>query len=281
MIVSLGRKQVLSETLASLAEQSLQPHEAIVVCPNRDDAPEAVAGVEFKFIASSTGLCVQRNTGVAHVSEEADVIAFLDDDVQLASDYFAQAAELFQRRPSAVLLTGKVVADGVRTGSISRESGRASIAAAAATNDWEMIGHAYGCNMLVRAEVARAVPFDENLPLYAWLEDRDFSRRASRHGEVGRYGGCLVAHLGTTVGRLSGRRFGYSQIVNPVYLKRKGTMSRREVGYHLLRALAGAVVWRLRGDDPLGRSERLGGVLSGLRDVLAGRADPRRVLEIA
>ena len=39
---------------------------------------------------------------------------------------------------------------------------------------------AYGCNMVVRYSTARKVRFDETLPLYAWLEDRDYSHRVTK-----------------------------------------------------------------------------------------------------
>lgn len=280
VIASLGRREVLAETIAELAKQSLMPTQLLLVCPSREDAPDVVPGVSFSFIESPKGLTKQRNVGIDHIDETADLIAFLDDDIELASDYFEKAAELFSERDDAVLLTGNIAAEGAPLGGIERSAARAAIANAAPSTEWDPIGHTYGCNMVVRAQVARKTRFDEDLPLYGWLEDRDFGRRAGEYGEVGWYGGCVAAHLGVSSGRVSGARYGYSMVVNPIYLWRKGTMNFRETAVHVLRALGGGVRWAVKRDHSLGRSDRLRGCLIGLGLVLRGRIEPGYILEM-
>src|SRR6202040_3955084 len=87
----------------------------------------------------------------------------------------------------------------------------------------------YGCNMAFRLKpiVSHNVVFDDNLPLYGWQEDIDFSRRVLPYGRIVRSKSLRGVHLGIKLGRTSGVRFGYSQIANPIYLTRKGTMSRK------------------------------------------------------
>jgi hypothetical protein len=81
-------------------------------------------------------------------------------------------------------------------------------------------------------------------------------------------------------GRGSGLRLGYSQVVNPVYLGRKGTYpwnrALRSIARHLLLNL-------LRSPFPepwVDRWGRLRGNALGLWDLLRGRAHPGRVLEL-
>ena len=75
--------------------------------------------------------------------------------------------------------------------------------------------------MSVRMATVRArTALRRNLPLYAWFEDV-FSIRAERHGRI--VAGALVVHLGTKTG-LPGRKLGYAQIANLVYLVRKGVL---------------------------------------------------------
>jgi GT2 family glycosyltransferase len=63
--------------------------------------------------------------------------------------------------------------------------------------------------------------FDENLPLYGWLEDVDFCRRLAPYGRIVRNARTAGVHLGSNSGRTSGVCYGYSQIANPLYLWRK------------------------------------------------------------
>jgi hypothetical protein len=72
--------------------------------------------------------------------------------------------------------------------------------------------------------VIRQTRFDVNLPLYGWQEDRDYTDMALRLGRVIYFPDCRGVHLGVKSGRTGGGKLGYSQIANPVYLMKKGTM---------------------------------------------------------
>ena len=81
-------------------------------------------------------------------------------------------------------------------------------------------------------------------------------------------------------GRQPGRRLGYSQVVNSVYLARKGSYpwshALRSIGRHLL---ANAVK-SLRPEPEVDRWGRLQGNLRGLWHVLTGQAHPGRIVEM-
>ncbi len=139
----------------------------------------------------------------------------------------------------------------------------------------------YGCNMAIRLGAADGLRFDEMLPLYGWLEDIDFTYR------VGRRGGRMVkaeamagVHMGTKGGRTSGVRLGYSQIANPVYMLRKRSVPQR-LAWRLMRNNLFSNIGRSLWAEPhVDRIGRLRGNLIALCDLVTGRIDPRRILEL-
>ena len=156
------------------------------------------------------------------------MVLFLDDDFLPAPDYLAVTEAVFAARPDAVVTDGTVIADGAKGPGLSVAEGRALLAADRPPADPLACAphfNGYGCNMAVRMATVRAhgIRVDEALPLYAWYEDIDFTRRLGRHGAILRLEGARGVHLGVKSGRVPGRRLGYSQVANPIYLARKGT----------------------------------------------------------
>ena len=85
-------------------------------------------------------------------------------------------------------------------------------------------------------------------------------------------------HLGLKTGRVSGRRFGYSQVVNPIYLIRKGSVPalRAAAACH---ATSPPTLFRsLRPEPHVDRRGRLRGNLLGPCHVLSGRIEPEHAL---
>jgi hypothetical protein len=135
----------------------------------------------------------------------------------------------------------------------------------------------YGCNMAIRMEAAAGLSFDEALPLYGWQEDIDFTYQLGRRGRLISTGLVTGVHLGAKGGRSSGKRIGYSQVANIVYLWRKGTMEpglgERLMRQNLLSNLARSV-WP---EPHIDRRGRLIGNMLALKDWATGRIDPRRI----
>jgi GT2 family glycosyltransferase len=144
------------------------------------------------------------------------------------------------------------------------------------------VDNGYGCNMAVRmAAVERlGCRFDENLPLYGWLEDVDFSRRLALCGRLVRAPAACGVHLGIKRGRQSGRRLGYSQIANPVYLSRKGTCPWRRSLRLMARNVAANLLRAVKPEPYVDRAGRVAGNLRAFKDLCAGRLAPERILEL-
>jgi hypothetical protein len=87
-------------------------------------------------------------------------------------------------------------------------------------------------------------------------------------------------HLGVKSGRTSGLRFGYSQIANPIYLMRKGTMSLSFGGKSILKNLAANLFRSVRPEAYVDRVGRLKGNLFALGDLVRGKLHPGRITEL-
>ena len=285
-VATTGRAAVLTEALRELCRQTRRP-DRVLVCPVRPGDVEEAAVSAFPLPvtivpASAPGLAAQRNTLLAAAGDASQVL-FIDDDFLPAPDYLAELEALFVARPDCVIATGEVLADGATNRGYSPAEGRALLQVRPVpSRTVAPVFNAYGCNMAVRWSALRGrCLFDEALPLYAWAEDVDFSRQAARYGTVLKAGALVGVHLAAKQGRVSGLRFGYSQIANQVYLARKGTLTRSGCLRKATENVAANLVGAIRGHEPfVDRRGRLAGNLLGIRDVLTGRSSPGRILSL-
>jgi GT2 family glycosyltransferase len=285
-IATAGRRQQISLALRQLEKQILAPSE-VLVCPasQEDFDPESGErlGSTFRLVQGPRGSCAQRNA-ILRECTSADVIVFFDDDFYPASDYLQTVARLFAEHPAVVVATSHPRLDGASGPGIPHlravEYVESLPARPSAANDLNETYGGYGCNMAVRLAPVRqhAIEFDENLPLYGWLEDIDFSRRLAPHGRIVSTTALRGVHLGTKSGRTSGRRLGYSQIANPVYLLRRGSLSPTYALRHMAKNLLNNAFRCLHAEPWVDRRGRLVGNFVALSDLAVGKLDPRRIL---
>lgn len=283
-IATTGRRKILQAVVPHLLDQS-RPVDRIVICAaEKDDVDADAMAALFQrtsVVFAERGLCRQRNRILESV-EDADILLFLDDDFLVTPSYLEEAVRIFQRYPDVVMSTGTVDADGILGPGIPLEDGLRIIRS---QSDAEPAGgerpvySGYGCNMAVRMSTVRGygLRFDENLPLYGWLEDVDFSRQLARHGRIVSSKRLHGVHLGTKTGRTSGLRLGYSQIANPVYLMGKKTMSPRYAAPQIMRNLAANAVKVFWPEPWVDRRGRLLGNMRAVADLVRGRLSPRNV----
>jgi hypothetical protein len=129
-------------------------------------------------------------------------------------------------------------------------------------------------------DAAKGLWFDESLPLYGWQEDVDYSFQLGRKGTLVYTNLLSGVHLGMKGGRTSGRRLGYSQIANPVYLLRKKTIPPRLAWRLMTRNLAANLVRSIWPEPYVDRAGRLSGNAAALVDLLRGRIHPERILKL-
>ncbi|MBB4236147.1 glycosyltransferase family 2 protein [Rhizobium esperanzae] len=282
-IASAGRPSILRETVDYLTSLPDRAERLIVCVPVIDDAAGLTDRLDVEVIVGSRGLTTQRNSIIAAAAADTDLLIFLDDDFIPAASFLSRIAAVFATKPDVAIATGEVLADGVLDGGLSMSKALQVLKAAGeGAEKVTEVYNAYGCNMAVRLSsvLEHDLTFDEQLPLYGWLEDVDFSRSLARYGRSVRVEGARGVHLGVRSGRQPGRRLGYSQVANPVYLIRKGTMSKgraiAQIGRNIL-ANASGLLFKDRLVDRWGR---LNGNVLALADLLVGHASPSRILEL-
>ncbi|MGU3287804.1 glycosyltransferase [Methylobacterium mesophilicum] len=284
IIATLGRPEVTTETLKRIVfGQSLRPSFVIVSCVNIEDAGEVANWPEVRVVTGPPGLTAQRNTALALLPEDIDVVVFFDDDFVPASNWLSVVAEIFSDQKDVVCLTGEVVVDGIKGPGLNFEQADRALTESMIKQVPKIIEpfSPYGCNMAFRRSEIKSLRFDERLVLYGWLEDRDFgSSLRAQGGRLIKYTGARGVHLGVKSGRIAGMRLGYSQVINPIYMMRKGTMAPILVLDHMFRNIASNIIKSLAPERFVDRRGRLRGNLMGLLHVLQGKIEPEAVKKI-
>jgi GT2 family glycosyltransferase len=284
VVASKGRPQEVVQLLHALAEQSLPPAQIIVSGVTEADTLGVDAFPDVVVVHGPAGLCAQRNRGIEAMRPDMDICAMLDDDY-LPDPYALEGiSNLFAQNPDVVGANGRLLADGINSAGISYDTARAMlkerqagvVARPAILDEAHSL---YGCNMVYRCSAIAELRFDEVLPLYGWQEDVDFSVRIAPRGRLVRSDAFQGVHRGIKSARLSGVRLGYSQIANPLYLVRKGTMPARFAAQIMIQNLLANAVRSLAPEPWVDRLGRARGNWLALWDALRNRADPRRVLE--
>ena len=292
IIASVRRPEELGRWVDHVARQTLKPLEMIWAITGDDDIPPAFRShglpPGLTIVRCPTGLTKQRNCALTAIRTDPAYVAFFDDDYVPAKTCLADIVRSFELMPDVVGLTGTMLADGINSSGIPYDDAVAMVSryeeqrgerspTAPSLELWDGL---YGCNMVLRADAIGDERFDENLPLYAWQEDVDFAVRVARGRRMGRTDGFAGVHQGVKGGRGSGKRLGYSQIVNPIYLICKGSMAPRKA---VVMSAKNMLKNHLRIVNPEPWVDRRGRALGNwlaIWDVLKGRVDPNRVLEL-
>ena len=285
VIASHGRPDILKQVLMNLVSQPRLPDDIIISAVDPADIPEINASiVNVRTIFGNAGSSSQRNRGMSYLIDTTDVIVFIDDDFVVGDDYFLNLERIFERDRSIVGVNGEVIADGANSPGLTFEEGlrlveQHSQRKKAAPIIREIRG-AYGCNMAFRTAGIGSVRFDERLPLYGWQEDLDFCGALRGSGRIVKTNIVWGVHLGTKRGKGSEVRLGYSQIINPAYIFRKGNMSFayafRLAGQNFLANL----IRSIHPESYVDRRGRLRGNLIGLFHLMAGRLTPEYILKL-
>lgn len=294
IICSVGRPDCLQELAPCLAAQERPADRLLFVVTRPEDIgfdPAPLFGPETRVevIMAPKGLPRQRNAGLDAIAGDCDIAVFFDDDFVPARDALAGIEAGFARWPEVNGMTGHVIADGINSRGFGQqeaeellqgwEAERARAAPVEARILRRDLVGLYGCNMAYRMVAVGTARFDENLPLYAWQEDIDFAARIP--GDRIKTDAFAGVHRGAKSGReTAGHRLGYSQIVNPWYLWRKGTMSGRYAARLAVRNILANHAKILRSEAWTDRRGRAKGNWLGIGDICRGAARPDRILKM-
>lgn len=287
ILASAGRPALLGEVLGYCRAQQGIRFQGVVSVPDAASLPDDASLFEgWRVVTGTRGAAAQRNAGLEALDGPVDVVFFFDDDAVVRSDYVARAVAFLGEHPEVVGLTGRVLLDGKLTGEIPRERAAAEIAASAVavpSGEWARTRELYGANFAVRFGRLPVLRFDDQLPLYSWLEDHDMARRLLPHGTLAYVADCVIVHrAAASGGRASHVRLGYSQVMNAVYLARKGSFPLWLAAQQIARPLAKNVLYAgVRTAATPWRRARLRGNALAMADVARGRITPERIHDLS
>ncbi len=292
VVATKGRPDDVAILHDCLLTQTVQPEHIIFVGTEQDDFGAAHPAHEGQIttflICDRPGLTSQRNIGLDYILDKQGpennfIIIYFDDDFRPHKDWVEKALICFTEH-DIVGLTGEVLADGINSWGISEEHAQKYLKGELSPmSHWTARYHnkepesAYGCNMAYSALVSRALRFDEMLPAYGWLEDKDYSLFSKRLGSLRCDTACKGVHLGTKRGRVSGVKFGYSQIANPLYLSKKGSLPFTDAISFVLTNMGANHVKSLFPESWVDRRGRVKGNWIAIFDLIKGCLSPLRI----
>lgn len=287
IIPTLNRIGLLPDVLAHLDQQTIAPAEVLLSAPDEGHVvPYVPKNYRLRSVFGSKGLCAQRNRAMNEALEGVDIITFFDDDFLPSNDYIENVVTAFKAHPEWVVVMGNLAADGAHGPGFSYSEGLAILRDAEKTRSVQEIDYvakhpgAYGCNMSMRAACIGTIRFDERLALYGWQEDIDFTSQLRRHGDVIQTGKLFGVHLGAKSGRVSGIKFGYSQVSNPVYLMKKGTMPVNFAMKLMARNLIANIIKSVWPEKYIDRKGRLAGNMLAIYHILQGKVTPEYIMNL-
>lgn len=115
IICTYKRAVALFDLLQSVRLQTFYPNEIIIVdgSPDEDTQNLNLENIfqnlnYYKVQPIERGLTKQRNFGISMVSNDIDIVAFLDDDTVLEKDYFEEIIKTYSQYPNALGVGGYI-----------------------------------------------------------------------------------------------------------------------------------------------------------------------------
>lgn len=278
MVASKGRPEVLERALPFWQAQEVP---VVFVVTDPADLPKNMTSA-VTVLMSPAGLTKQRNTGLNWVGGRYDFVIFFDDDFLPTPGWLDSVVAAFEKYPACGAITGGVLADGMIDPSLTWAKANELISKASEPrHTYEAVKNPYGCNMALRMSAMANLRFDERLPAYGWLEDWDIGGALRKAGwQVARVTPPLGVHLGVQVARQSGVKMGYSQIVNNIYIWRKGHGSGARLILMAVRNVLANLVGVLKHDPRVDRLGRLKGNIIALKRLMFVGIDPEYISNI-
>lgn len=107
IVCTYKRAIPLQRLLASVKVQTRYPDEILIIDGSPDDETKEMIEQQvfkdlryFQVEPQFRGLTKQRNYGIERVDSSSDIVAFLDDDTVLESDYFENLVTIFEQNDS-------------------------------------------------------------------------------------------------------------------------------------------------------------------------------------
>jgi GT2 family glycosyltransferase len=213
---------------------------------------------------------IQRNAGIDMLDDKSEIAAFIDDDVILENDFFEAISDIYESdRDEQIAGLGGFVA-GEDEGFKLFHKKPLFIEG----NELYKTEGLYGCNMTFRKKVVENEKFDENLLLYSYLDDTDFSLSASKYGLIVRTKKARLKHLRVSYGRISEVKLGFALLGNTFYVMKKHGRNRLYIYYHMIFNLMAKA---LKACFIKERRPRFKGSFIAFKQILSGSFRPQNI----
>jgi len=267
IICTYMRPQPLLALLQSVQKQTLYPDEIIIIDgSNSDETKIILEQNQFQnlkyFLVSeeNRGLTRQRNFGISELSEDIEIVCFLDDDTVLEPDYFFEIVKTFQTSTDITGVGGIAInennwklrnkdffynkkkyylfedyfyKEGIRNvfrnylGLASNlGSGKMPSFSHGRTSGFPITGKTYevdlliGMSMAFRKIVVEKIKFSNFFEGYGLYEDADFSLRALQFGKNVINTNAQLSHFHNASGRPNQYKYGKMVVRNGWYVWR-------------------------------------------------------------
>ncbi|KEZ93748.1 glycosyltransferase family 2 protein [Nonlabens ulvanivorans] len=267
IICTYMRPEPLTRLMESVMVQTQVPEEILIIDGSTDDETETrfrESGNKiikyYKVPPDHRGLTKQRNYGIERVQGDMDIVAFLDDDTILSSDYFENLVSTYAQYPKAVGVGGYITNevsweesskenladlnyyyyDGYRRVESSRYKLRRKLGLAQTTQPavYPEFGHGRSISFLPPSgkiykveqlmggvssfplAVLKEHKFSEYFEGYGLYEDADFTLRLSHIGDLYVNTAALLEHHHDAAGRPNKYRYGKMVVRNGWYVWR-------------------------------------------------------------
>lgn len=281
-IATVGRPDTVAEILETLRKQTRPADHIMFSVTSADDLPAGFDEPDVEIVMGSKGLCAQRNRAVERLRNSYDFIMFFDDDYVPSKFALARIVEFFEAHTDVAGVMGNTISDGIKGPGISFQDACRIVADYDAKPRPEIkilkdVDGLYGCNMGYRSRAIGDAKFDENLLYYGWLEDNDFSNQLMKNGRLVHTTAFAGVHCGVKSARSPGRRLGYSQIANPIYLVQKGTLPWPKAANLMCRNFIANHVLTLKPEPWVDRWGRTKGNWLALAHIFSGKLHPTHI----
>jgi GT2 family glycosyltransferase len=115
IVCTYMRPQPLLKLLQSVEVQTVCPNDILIIDGSENSETEIILKEKtfqnlkyFKVDNDHRGLTKQRNFGINLVSDESEIVCFLDDDIVLNSNYFEVLIKSYSEKPDAIAVGGYI-----------------------------------------------------------------------------------------------------------------------------------------------------------------------------
>lgn len=302
VIATLNRPDEIQRCVKSVVNQSIRPRQLIVIDagdlqhvrgPIEDTCQESE--IEFIYQQGAPSTTMQRNLGATHV--DSSVVYFLDDDVELESDYIQKTLELYERDSERRIAGVSGVIDPCYVSSTgfwrwykkffllaeTRKDAHSRLKSSNFPIHLTELSCVRECEIMpstavsYRIEVFRQYEFDRDLTGYVMAEDLDLSYRISRSFSLLTTPEAVYRHSKSKVSRNSPREMEKRRLLFTQYFFRKnqGASLWRHVARYW--SIIGLLLRTLYIGVSSGNLQRFLGVCDGIRAAAKNKLlGPRR-----